>query len=97
MNSTLCIDRKNQTAKLTAQMIWFLIEGFSLRKHDNPRHDSDDYSKYHVFNKKLDREILFYKSKKSGRWWMEVPCPARGDDKIKRHYLVACSFDCLFI
>jgi len=85
-------DTNDQTSKLAAQMIWFLIEGFSLRKHDNPRHDSDDYSKYHVFNKKIDREILFYKSKKSGRWWMEVPCPARGDEKIKRHYLIACSF-----
>jgi formiminoglutamase len=85
-------DRQNQTARLTAQMIWFLIEGFSLRKHDNPRHDSDDYVKYHVFNKKIDSEILFFKSKKSGRWWMEVHCPAHKNQKFNRHYLVACSF-----
>jgi len=85
-------DRQNQTSKLTAQMIWFFIEGFSLRKHDNPKHDSDDYVKYHVFNKKIDSEILFFKSKKSGRWWMEVPCPAHKNQKFNRHYLVACSF-----
>jgi len=85
-------DRGDQSAKLIAQMIWFLIEGFSLRKHDNPRFDSDDYTRYHVFSKRVDREILFYKSKKSDRWWMEVPCPANSDERYKRHYLIACSY-----
>jgi len=85
------LDTRDQTAKLVAQMIWFLIEGFSLRQADNPRYDSDEYSKYHVFNKKIDSEILFYKSKKTGRWWMEVPLPANGNEQLKRHYLVACS------
>ncbi len=85
-------DNHDQTAKLIAQMIWFLIEGYSLRKHDNPRFDSEDYIRYHVFSKKADREILFFKSKKSGRWWMEVPCPANSDERYKRHYLIACSY-----
>jgi formiminoglutamase len=85
-------DQNEQSAKLIAQMIWFLIEGYSLRKHDNPRFESDDYIRYHVFSKKADREILFYKSKKSGRWWMEVPCPANSDERYKRHYLIACSY-----
>jgi formiminoglutamase len=63
-------DRQNQTARLTAQMIWFLIEGFSLRKHDNPRHDSDDYVKYHVFNKKLTAKFcsLKVKNQEDGGW-----------------------------
>lgn len=86
------IDLNEQTSKLAAQMIWFLIEGISLRKHDYPQQDSEDYSKFHVFSKKLDRKILFYKSKISGRWWMEVPCPIKKDDRISRHYLVACSY-----
>ncbi len=85
------LDVNEQTSKLVAQMIWFLIEGFSLRKNDHPRAESNDYQKYHVFNKKLDQEIVFYKSKKSGRWWMEVPCSANTDVKYKRHYLIACS------
>lgn len=86
------IDLNDQTSKLAAQMIWYLFEGFSLRKHDYPRNEGDEYSRYHVFSKKIDREILFYKSKLSGRWWMEVPCPVKKDDRLNRHYLVACSY-----
>jgi formiminoglutamase len=86
------LDNNHQTAKLTAQMIWFLIEGFSLRKNDNPRTSADDFYKYHVFNKKLDTEILFHKSKKTGRWWMEVPFPIDKSEKHLRHYLIACSY-----
>jgi formiminoglutamase len=86
------LDIREQTVKLAAQMVWFLIEGYSLRKLDYPRPENEDFSKYHVFNSKIDRKILFYKSRKSGRWWMEVPCPAGKDDKFKRHYIIACSF-----
>lgn len=85
-------DLREQTTKLAAQMIWFLLEGFSLRKQDHPKPESEDFSKYHVFNSKIDRKILFYKSKKSGRWWMEVPCPVEKDTKFSRHYIIACSF-----
>lgn len=85
-------DSRNQSAKLTAQMIWFFMEGFASRKQDNPRHDSEEYIKFHVFNKKADQELIFFKSKKSGRWWMEIPCPAHHEARYKRHYLVACSY-----
>ncbi len=85
------LDIKNQTSKLAAQMIWFLIEGISLRKNDNPRNNDGNYSKYHVFSKKFDSEIVFYKSKKTGRWWMEVPTTVQAKEKFKRHYIVPCS------
>ncbi len=85
-------DINGQTAHLTAQMIWFLIEGISLRKNDFPKRDSDDYVKYYVFNKQLDNELIFYKSKKTSRWWMEVALTATETSVLKRHYLVACSY-----
>lgn len=85
------IDRNNQTAHLVAQMIWFLIEGFVNRKNDNPRLNKEEFIIYHVINKQLDLEINFYRSKKSERWWMEVPYDSEKDSRIKRHFLVACS------
>jgi len=85
-------DINGQTAHLTAQMIWFLIEGIALRKNDFPRRDSNDYVKYYVFNKQLDNELIFYKSKKTGRWWMEVALTANETTVFKRHYLVACTY-----
>lgn len=87
------LDNNYQSAHLIAQMIWFIIDGYYNRKNDIPDRESDNYSKFHVFNDKIDDKIVFYKSKKTGRWWMEVPYPAKKVEKFQRHYLVACSYN----
>ncbi len=84
-------DVNNQTSQLTAQMIWYFTEGFYNRKKDFPYKEKGDYIKYLVTMKKEAHEIVFYKSKKSDRWWMEVPCPMNLKVKYERHYLVPCS------
>lgn len=84
-------DLNDQTSQLTAQMIWYFIEGFYNRKQDFPYKEKGDYIKYLVTMKKEAHEIVFYKSKKSDRWWMEVPCPLNLKVKYERHYLVPCS------
>jgi hypothetical protein len=35
-------------------------------------------------------EVIFYKSNKSERWWMEVPYPPQAGSKYERHHLVPC-------
>jgi len=90
MNPTY--DSGGQTAHLTAQMIWHFIDGFYNRKHDFPLKEKKAYLKYRVSIKDHKYEIVFYKSKKSGRWWMEVPCPTDLKNKYERHYLVPCSY-----
>ena len=85
------LDKKKQTAHLVAQMIWCFIDGYYNRKKDFPFKKTTDYLKYRVFIKDLKNEIVFYKSKKSDRWWMEVPYPAK-KNKFKRHLLVPCSY-----
>lgn len=85
------LDHNNQTSHLTAQMIWYFIEGYCNRKKDFPYKDKEDYIKYLVSIKNQKHEIVFYKSKKSDRWWMEVPCPVNLKVKYERHYLVPCS------
>ena len=47
--------------------------------------------KYHVPIKKDDQEIVFYKSNKSERWWMEVPFHMN-KMRYQRHHLVPCSY-----
>ena len=86
------IDRNGQTAHLAAQAIWYFIDGFSIRKSDHPLKEKKHYLKYRVILKTSQNEIVFYKSKKSDRWWMEVPCPAKLMQKYERHYLVPCSY-----
>jgi len=85
-------DNNTQTAHLVAQMIWYFIEGFYNRKHDYPYKDKENYKKYFVSIKDNSHDIIFYKSKKSDRWWMEVPCPIDIQQKYERHYLVPCSY-----
>ncbi len=86
-------DRNGQTAGLAAQALWYFIDGFYNRKHDFPIKDKKFYLKYRVVIKELQNEIVFYKSKKTNRWWMEVPCPTRLKSKYERHYLVPCSYN----
>ncbi|MCD4696018.1 MAG: formimidoylglutamase [Bacteroidales bacterium] len=85
-------DRNGQTSKLVAQMIWYFIEGFYNRKHDHPYKDSKDYLKYVVSIKDHKDQLIFYKSKKSDRWWMDVPVKKNLKSIYERHHLIPCSY-----
>jgi len=85
-------DKGEQTSHLVAQMIWYFIDGFYNRKNEYPVKNKTELMKYRVTVKNLSNEIVFYKSKKSDRWWMEVPCPTNLLTKYERHYLVPCSY-----
>jgi arginase family enzyme len=85
-------DQSGQSAHLVAQMIWCFLEGFYNRKKDYPFTDISEYTKYRVFLKDHKHEIVFYKSSKSDRWWMEVPYPPNQRLKFERHALVPCTY-----
>lgn len=88
------IDNGHQTPHLVAQMIWYFLDGFYHRKNDFPdrkRKDTASYIKYVVSIKDFQNEIIFYKSKLSDRWWMEVPCESF-QSKYERQFLVPCSY-----
>lgn len=85
-------DRKNMTSHLAAQMIWCFIDGYYHRKRDFPFATTDDYTKYRVFLKDHKHEIVFYKSTRSDRWWMEVPYPPNQKLRFERHALVPCTY-----
>lgn len=85
-------DPAGQTSHLVAQMIWYFIDGFYNRAHDFPFRNEEDYLKYRVSISDHKEEIVFYKSKKTDRWWMEIPLPAEQRVKYERHYLVPCSY-----
>ncbi|HEY6159623.1 MAG TPA: formimidoylglutamase [Bacteroidia bacterium] len=87
------LDKRGQTAHLVAQMIWCFVDGYCNRKQDFPFRKNTDYLKYHVSLKDLKNEIVFYKSIKSDRWWMEVPYPSDKRLKFERHLLVPCSYN----
>ena len=85
-------DTNGKTAHLAAQMIWCFFDGFYNRKNDFPSRTNPDYIRFHVVLQDDKYEINFYKSKKSDRWWMEIPYPPHKDLKFERHTLIPCSY-----
>ncbi len=83
------LDVNNQTAKLIAQIIWYFIEGVNYRAKDYPYTTKESYEKYTVVLED-DDPLNFYKSDKSGRWWMEINLIS--NNKHKRHALIPCSY-----
>jgi len=86
------LDRQAQTAQLAGQMLWYFIDGFYSRKGDFPPDKKKDMVKYTVSMKDFKDEVVFYRSNKSERWWMEVPIRSRHRERYERHHLVPCSF-----
>jgi len=86
-------DRQGQTAHLLAQMIWHFIDGFYHRQKDHPSHGSEGFIRYNVQLTSRNEDIIFYRSKKTDRWWMEVKCADGIRDKFRHHYQVPCSFN----
>ena len=84
-------DHRDQTSHLVAQMLWYFLDGYYQRKKDLPLVNKKAFVRYHVNIRKDEQEIIFYKSKKSERWWMEVPYP-HSKVKYHRHHLVPCSY-----
>jgi len=85
-------DNNGQTAMLLAQMVWYFIDGFYNRKKDFPLNPKSQYLIYKTSLKHDEHELVFVKSKKSDRWWMQVPYPTRGS-KNERFHLVPCRYD----
>ncbi len=83
-------DKGFQTAHMVSQLIWYFIDGFHSRKNDFPK-SNDGLVEYIVNYKANDLQIRFWKSSKSGRWWMQVPIKIK--NKYKRHRLIPCSYN----
>ena len=84
------LDLNNQTAYLLAEMFWYFIDGYKIRKNELIP-NAKGCAKYTVAFEDGKNEITFYKSKKSGRWWMGVPFRKEGVIEPQIYY-VACSY-----
>lgn len=80
-----------QEAVLIGQIIWYFIEGYQFRSNEYPYGSKDSYFKYIVPLE--DEELIFYKSDKTERWWIEVPQINYSDTKAQRSTLLPCSYE----
>lgn len=82
------LDNNNHTAALAAQMIWYFIDGLENRIVETPEADNNNFKTFIVAHTDLDHDMIFYRSMKTDRWWMEVP-----NLKKETTALVSCTFD----
>ncbi|MFA9192303.1 formimidoylglutamase [Flavobacterium sp. FZUC8N2.13] len=81
----------HQESILITQIIWYFIEGYHYRSKEYPFGSRKNYIKYSV---PIENETLvFYKSDKTDRWWIEIPFISNGNNKLKRNTLLPCSYE----
>jgi len=73
-------DKENLTAKQISQMLWYLMDGRSRGSKEALIDEKDSFNEYHTAFAEVD--TIFLQSKKTGRWWMQLP------DK----QFIACSY-----
>src|SRR5271154_4358601 len=73
-------DRDNLTAKQISHMLWYLIDGKSRGRREASLDERDSFVEYHTAFAEV--ETTFLQSRKTNRWWMQLP-----DKKY-----IACSY-----
>ncbi|MER3463535.1 MAG: arginase [Chitinophagaceae bacterium] len=64
-------DKEALTAKQISHMLWYLIDGRSKSMREALITERELFNEYHT--RFAEVETLFLQSKKTGRWWMQLP------------------------
>ena len=79
-----------QESVLVAQVLWYFTEGVNFRSNEFPFGSRENYTKYIVaFD---DEDVVFYKSDKTDRWWIDVFSNNIANNKVKIPALLPCSY-----
>ncbi|MBN2666441.1 MAG: arginase family protein [Bacteroidales bacterium] len=84
------LDNRNQTTGLAAQILWFLLEGFSQKQYETPllsNNNTGRFIRYHVRLTDLEEDLIFVKSNLTERWWIELK------DENNQNTYISCSHD----
>jgi formiminoglutamase len=73
-------DKDEMTARQISHMLWYLLDGRSRGRREAQTDQRDSFNEYHMAFAEV--ETVFLQSKKTGRWWMQLP-----DKKF-----IACSY-----
>lgn len=73
-------DKDDLTAKQISHMLWYTLDGRSRGKREARLDEKDSFNEYHMAFAEVD--TTFLQSKKTGRWWMQLP----------DHRFIACSY-----
>jgi len=83
-------DPSSNSSKLMAQIVWHFLEGFNNRKPEDPTEDSEDFNQFMVDMSNISMTLVFFQSRISGRWWMEI---SDFENRKNDIYLIPCDED----
>ncbi len=84
-------DDRAQSSQLIAQAVWCFLDGYSRRHKEDVLIDTERFIRYLVHTKE-NHDLVFYKSKITERWWLEVPYPPRDGNRFKKSHVLPCSY-----
>lgn len=64
-------DAHDLTAKQLSQMLWYFIDGVYKGKYEAEPQEHSYFKEFHMAFAEM--ESVFLQSKKTGRWWMQMP------------------------
>lgn len=64
-------DKDDLTAKQISQMLWYLLDGRSRGRREASLNERESFNEYYMAFAEV--ETIFIQSKKTGRWWMQLP------------------------
>ena len=64
-------DKDALTARQISHMLWYLMDGKSRGSKEAMIDERDSFNEYHTAFAEVD--TVFLQSKKTGRWWMQLP------------------------
>lgn len=65
-------DTQRLGAKLIAQMLWYFVDGYLVRKNELNLKQRDHFLEYYMPLSETG-DMLFLKSKNTNRWWVQLP------------------------
>lgn len=78
-------------AMLVAQVLWYFVEGVNFRINDD---DFDNDAYFTTYNVPIDGlDLIFKKSNKTERWWIELPNFLNVNNKLKSGTLLPCTYE----
>ena len=84
-------DINSRSANLIAEMIWYFIDGYSMRQDDIPTADSTDFKRYNVQIGEGEENVIFLCHKVTGKWWIDMSFMHPEDPRYERHHYIPCS------
>lgn len=85
-------NNSKQESVLIAQVLWYFIEGYHYRSNEYPFGSKEQYLKY-IVPVEDSEDLVFFKSDRTDRWWIEIPYVSHVSNKLKRNTLLPCTYE----